>query len=83
MRNLVIAITGFLRGGAVMLAVALAAPNKTHSTVQKATAQGKIPIAATMAGMGSGAMGSASLASVKLTIRHISSAAATSGRTGR
>lgn len=71
MRNLVIATTGFLAGGAVMLAIALAAPQETTATAQKSPSQGVVPMSATMAGMGSGTTTSASLASVKLTIQHV------------
>ncbi len=71
MRNLVIATTGFLVGGAVMLAVAFAAPDRTAAIAQKSPAQGQTPMSGTMSGMGSGEMSSASLASVKLTIQHV------------
>ena len=72
MRNLIISITGFILGGAVVLAIALAAPNKT---VQASATPGAMSISGgTMAGMSSGAvrsMRSASLASIKLTIQHV------------
>jgi hypothetical protein len=71
MRNLVIATTGFLVGGAIMLAIALAAPQKTTATAQETATQVATPMSGRMTGMGSGAMTSASLASVKLTIQHV------------
>lgn len=73
MRNLIVLISGFVVGGVVMLAIALAAPNKIHRTVQSSP-QGSMRMGATMAGMSSGAMSSmspGSLASVKLSIQHV------------
>jgi hypothetical protein len=63
MRNLLFALTGFLAGAALIVAVAIAAPRQT--TV---TASG-MPMAPTM---GTGMMGTAaSPAAVKLTIQHV------------
>ncbi len=70
MRNLFIMITGFIVSGAGVLVLALALPQGTNSTTQQAVSQKAMPMSG-MAGMSSGTMGSASLASVKLTIRHV------------
>src|SRR6266516_2817448 len=56
MRNLVIATTGFLVGGAIMLAIALAAPQKTTATAQESATQVATPMSGRMTGMGTGAM---------------------------
>ena len=69
MRNLFILITGFAVSGAGVLALALALPHWTNSPTKPAT-QKAMPMSG-MASMSSGAMDSASLASVKLTIRHV------------
>ncbi len=71
MRNLVIATTAFLFGGGAVLALALALPQGTSATAQKSPGQRAVAMSGSMAAMGSGTMGSASLASVKLTIRHV------------
>src|ERR671930_138609 len=69
MRNLFILITGFAVSGAGVLALALALPHWTNSPTKPAT-QKAMPMSG-MASMSSGAMDSASPASVKLTIRHV------------
>src|SRR5919201_5212211 len=69
MRNLFILITGFAVSGAGVLALALALPHWANTPTKPATHKA-MPMSG-MASMSSGAMDSASLASVKLTIRHV------------
>jgi plastocyanin len=70
MRNLFIMITGFVVSGAGVLALALALPQGSNSTTQQAISQQTMPMSG-MASMSSRTTGSASLASVRLTIRHV------------
>lgn len=69
MRNLFIMITGFVASGAAVLTLALAFPPGEKANGQTLV-QKRIPMGG-MASMGSGTMGSASLAGVELTIRHV------------
>jgi len=74
MRNLLIALTGFLVGTALFVGLLAALPNSLTMNVKQTSAQAAMPqMGGSMAGMkmGSRATGSASLASVKLTIRHV------------
>ena len=72
MRNLLIALTGFLVGGGLVVALVLALPQTTGVTAKRATAQtvAMQPMSGGMNAMGSGTMASASLATQKLTIQH-------------
>jgi hypothetical protein len=70
MRNLFVMITAFTLAGVGVVALALALPPGTNSSGQRPAAQKAMPMSG-MAAMNSGTMGSASAASVKLTIRHV------------
>lgn len=74
MRNLLVLLTGFLVGTALFVGLLAALPNSLTMNVKQTSAKAAMPqMSGSMAGMnmGPGAMGPASLASVKLTIRHV------------
>lgn len=72
MRNLLIALTGFLVGGGLVVGLVLALPRTTGVTARPATTQSVAiqPMSGGMSAMSSGTMASASLATQKLTIQH-------------
>src|SRR5262245_45226167 len=68
MRNFLIALTGFLVGGAVIVAVAVATPQTTNGTPAKSPGVA----AMRMSGMGTTMMGAAAApTAAKLTIQHV------------
>jgi|SRR5215831_1322831 len=74
MRNLFAITIGFLVGTALFVGVLVALPHPLDMSATRASAQVAAPhMSGPMAGMtmSSGTMGTASLASVKLTIRHV------------
>jgi hypothetical protein len=73
MRNLLIALTGFLVGTAFIIGIAVAVPKMSSSTGNTATVQQVTQhMAAGMSGMSSaGTVSAASLATRRLTIQHV------------
>ena len=73
MRNLLIAITGFLVGGALVVGLLFALPDTTNVTARQATPQSAAmpQMSAGMTMAGSRTMASNSLATRKLTIQHV------------
>ncbi len=70
MRNLVIALTGFLVGTGLMVGLVLALPQTNGVTAKQASAQ-RVAMPQMSGGMSAGTMASASLATQKLTIQHV------------
>jgi hypothetical protein len=73
MRNLLIALTGFLVGAGLVLGLIVALPQTTSATAKQATSQ-KLAMPQMSGGisaMSSGTTASASLATRKLTIQHV------------
>jgi hypothetical protein len=72
MRNLLIALAGFLVGGGLVVGLLVALPQTTSATATEAGAPtSAMPQMRGMSGMSSGMTGSASLAAQKLTIQHV------------
>src|SRR6266540_1462250 len=73
MRNLLIALTGFLVGTGLVVGLVLALPQTTGVTAKQASAQrvAMPQMSGGMSAMSSGTMASASLATQKLTIQHV------------
>jgi hypothetical protein len=73
MRNLLIALTGFLVGTGLVVGLLLALPQTTSGTGRQATSKhvAMPQMSGGMSAMSSGTMASASLATQKLTIRHV------------
>jgi hypothetical protein len=72
MRNLLIALTGFLVGAGLVVGLIVALPQTTSETAKQATSQNlAMHMSGGMSAMGSGPIASASLATRKLTIQHV------------
>src|SRR5512133_3656094 len=73
MRYLLIAVTGFLVGTGLVVAVALAVPQTNEPTAKQAGASMRAMqhMSGGMSAMSSGPLASASLATQKLTIQHV------------
>ena len=72
MRNLLIALTGFLVGSGLVVGPLLALSQRSTANVEQATPQAAMPqMSGGMSSMSSGTMTSASLATRKLTISHV------------
>src|SRR5512133_2466962 len=73
MRNLLIALTGFLVGTGLVVGLVVALPQTTTATAKQASAPtaARPQMSGGMSGMSSGTLAAASLATRKLTIQHV------------